>query len=723
MINYLRSRISEPLAFPPPYRAMLSINSDVEWTSFETFLDTVRIFETRGLECSFSAWMFGDPEVTWRLFDENGEFSAEAELAAEFMRSGIIDTLHSFTGVQAGKGAIFGRDDISRAFEKLKSRGLGFTVYTNHGSVDDTQNIGPAGQAYYQEGDLPGAERYHLDLTIAQGAEFFWTDADLHLDAAFRTKESGERGLFETQISRDGNPILRFKRYMGPVALGPWPGCIVEQLQPILDQEASGYLVVYQHLGVDRTPEGRPFQLKPPYFSVDGLQTLNRLASSQANGSILMSTTERLLRHARMMRLKPWRIKHGLSGNIEVSFNHTVKFDDVSVEFSWKDFAGWTMRALPGSKNYAFLNGERRLLENWIIDGKHYTGFKWHRIDVSPILGRLNRNLIQHSVDDSHWKNAIEIAGVSESIISFGAYQTERGIDYYRDRLARLGFSGGRVLDAGCGVGSWTLALAERFNEVVALDQDPGMVAIVEGTCRNFAENVKICNAPVTEIPFGDDTFDAIWCAGVFYVTDYQKTLVEFNRVMKPGGRVYISFNSLDWWIHMIENMGVIDPSCIIKSCETLLNFTCRLANENNLAGHLVSEYDSSVLSLLDDNIQLEPQDFAVQLTNQFNNFDDLDIFVKSAALVRKHGNDSQRTRLREILSAIFKQKIVRYEIVSQSHCFQADQIVAILTQEGFIIIDVGSEGGIVIDSSTEPVNPIYPAEYGVLEVLADKAY
>ncbi len=104
-----------------------------------------------------------------------------------------------------------------------------------------------------------------------------------------------------------------------------------------------------------------------------------------------------------------------------------------------------------------------------------------------------------------------------------------------------------RGLDAGCGIGSHTLLLAEAVavdGHVTGLDLSPEFLARARETAekRGLAERVSFQQGDVNGLPFDDDTFDWAWsvdCVG-FIPAEPVSLLKGLARVVKPGGSVAI---------------------------------------------------------------------------------------------------------------------------------------------------------------------------------------
>jgi ArsR family transcriptional regulator len=96
------------------------------------------------------------------------------------------------------------------------------------------------------------------------------------------------------------------------------------------------------------------------------------------------------------------------------------------------------------------------------------------------------------------------------------------------------------AVDAGCGDGYLTEALAERFDRVLAFDHSPERL---EAARRRVTEpHVRFENADVEHLPLAAASCDAVFLSLVLHhVPRIAAAVEEAARVLRPGGRIVVA--------------------------------------------------------------------------------------------------------------------------------------------------------------------------------------
>jgi 2-polyprenyl-3-methyl-5-hydroxy-6-metoxy-1,4-benzoquinol methylase len=118
---------------------------------------------------------------------------------------------------------------------------------------------------------------------------------------------------------------------------------------------------------------------------------------------------------------------------------------------------------------------------------------------------------------------------------------------------------GKHLLEIGCGMGYDSLEFLKRGVRVTATDLTANAVTLAR---RHFEiegvvpDEVRTANA--LDLPFADETFDAVWANGVLHATgDTRRAVQEVRRVLKPGGRAIIShFYRKPSWMYLLHRYG-----------------------------------------------------------------------------------------------------------------------------------------------------------------------
>ncbi|MFW8605093.1 class I SAM-dependent methyltransferase [Rhizobium beringeri] len=124
--------------------------------------------------------------------------------------------------------------------------------------------------------------------------------------------------------------------------------------------------------------------------------------------------------------------------------------------------------------------------------------------------------------------------------------------------------SGGRVLDAGCGTGSLTLALTgyPELEAIEALDFEENFVAALRS--RTDDARIGAQQGDVCALPFESQTFDAAYSLLVLhFVSDAHKAAREMRRVLRPGAAAAAavwSYEGMPSWRLFWDTILALEP-------------------------------------------------------------------------------------------------------------------------------------------------------------------
>lgn len=97
------------------------------------------------------------------------------------------------------------------------------------------------------------------------------------------------------------------------------------------------------------------------------------------------------------------------------------------------------------------------------------------------------------------------------------------------------------LLDAGCGTGQTSAYLAEHYPcRINAIDINPKMLEKARHRIMQSHLNIQLSQADVMHLPFSNNFFDIVLSESVTAFTDIRRTLREYHRILKPGGRLLV---------------------------------------------------------------------------------------------------------------------------------------------------------------------------------------
>ena len=116
-----------------------------------------------------------------------------------------------------------------------------------------------------------------------------------------------------------------------------------------------------------------------------------------------------------------------------------------------------------------------------------------------------------------------------------------------RDTWKRWVPSGARVLEAGCGLGHFTVAASALGHRAEGLDWSEPTVARLRERFPSIPWHV----GDVRQLQFPDDTFDSVYSPGVceHFEEGPVAVLTEMRRVLRPGGVAVVTSPCFNPWL------------------------------------------------------------------------------------------------------------------------------------------------------------------------------
>jgi cyclopropane fatty-acyl-phospholipid synthase-like methyltransferase len=168
-----------------------------------------------------------------------------------------------------------------------------------------------------------------------------------------------------------------------------------------------------------------------------------------------------------------------------------------------------------------------------------------------------------------------DTAHITREDSPFRRYRVRKVLEIHRPE------PGDRVLDLGCGWGTFSFALAPLAREVVGVDFSRRSVEICEARGEELGlENVRFLCRDGGDTGLDEGSFDLVVAADLLehlYPEDTARVFAEAFRVLRPGGRFAIWTPHRGHVLEVLKNRGILlrpDPSHVdYKSMARVLDY------------------------------------------------------------------------------------------------------------------------------------------------------
>ncbi|MFS0868645.1 class I SAM-dependent methyltransferase [Paenibacillus xylanilyticus] len=128
-----------------------------------------------------------------------------------------------------------------------------------------------------------------------------------------------------------------------------------------------------------------------------------------------------------------------------------------------------------------------------------------------------------------------------DSYLKYRPSYPEEAVHYLYDFVGLR--SNSKISDVGSGTGIFSKLLLERGSNVIAVEPNPAMRAAAEQLLESYPNFQSVSgSAEFTGLP--DQSVEFIVCAQAFHWFDRLAAQTEFRRILQPGGRVILIWNS-----------------------------------------------------------------------------------------------------------------------------------------------------------------------------------
>lgn len=152
-------------------------------------------------------------------------------------------------------------------------------------------------------------------------------------------------------------------------------------------------------------------------------------------------------------------------------------------------------------------------------------------------------------LEERHWWHRAKRQLVLEAISRFSPSSDKRKL---------------KILDIGCGTGK-NIEVFQQFADAYGVDISLEALKFCQ---KRGLNNIKLVDVE-SKLPFKDNTFDIVTMLDVLEHIEEKTVLKEINRVLKPGGNVYVSVPAFQWlwseWDEVLHHKRRYTKSSLAK--------------------------------------------------------------------------------------------------------------------------------------------------------------
>ena len=166
--------------------------------------------------------------------------------------------------------------------------------------------------------------------------------------------------------------------------------------------------------------------------------------------------------------------------------------------------------------------------------------------------------------------------------------------------------AGGQVaVDLGAGTGLLTRALARKIPQVVAVEPDPRMAAVLQARSAEV-HGIRVARGRGEDIPLPDASADGVFASSAWHWLDPERAPREIARVLRDGGRLGVIWTTRDRSTDWVREVEAVRDN-VVQQAEEVADAWARQRREVALHGQL---FGSGQAALFPFTRQMTTEDF-----------------------------------------------------------------------------------------------------------------
>lgn len=214
-------------------------------------------------------------------------------------------------------------------------------------------------------------------------------------------------------------------------------------------------------------------------------------------------------------------------------------------------------------------------------------------IDADSLLGRVQRywNARIHDLEMTSHE-----PGTAEFFADLDDYRFDK-LRYLPNVVDFNGYSGKKLLEVGCGIGTDLVRFAKGGADVTGVDISETALALADQNAARSGVRMNLELANGESLPFADERFDVVYGHGVLqYTAAADKMVSECRRVLRADGvAIFMVYNRVSW----------------LNGLSKLMHVELEHEDAPVLRKYSIPEY-RALLSVFDD-VRIVPERFPVK--------------------------------------------------------------------------------------------------------------